>query len=77
MPDMIMAVDQGTTGTTVILLDRELNIKAHGYKTFRQIYPQPGWVEHDPQDIWHSVLDVVAEALETSDVLASRNMSQA
>jgi glycerol kinase len=71
MPDIIMAIDQGTTGTTVILLDRELNIKAHGYKMFRQIYPQPGWVEHDPEDIWHSVLDAVAEALETSDVSAS------
>jgi glycerol kinase len=71
MPDIIMAIDQGTTGTTVILLDRELNIKAHGYKTFPQIYPQPGWVEHDPEDIWHSVLDAVAEALETGDVSAS------
>ena len=71
MPDIIMAIDQGTTGTTVILLDRELKIKAHGYKTFRQIYPQPSWVEHDPEDIWHSVLDAVAEALKTSDVSAS------
>ena len=71
MPDVIMAIDQGTTGTTVILLDRELNIKAQGYKTFRQIYPQPGWVEHDPEDIWDSVLVAVVQALEKGGVSAS------
>jgi glycerol kinase len=66
-----MAIDQGTTGTTVILLDRELNIKAQGYKTFRQIYPRPGWVEHDPEDIWDSVLAAVAQALEMGGVSGS------
>jgi len=71
MPDVIMAIDQGTTGTTVIFLDRKLNIKAHGYKTIRQIYPQQGWVEHDPADIWDSVLVAVAQALEKGAVSAS------
>jgi glycerol kinase len=71
MSEFIMAIDQGTTGTTVLILDRNLTIKARGYKTFRQIYPQPGWVEHDPEDIWQSVLAAVAEALETGAVSAS------
>ena len=70
MPDIIMAIDQGTTGTTVILLDRDLNIKAQGYQTFQQIYPRPGWVEHDPEDIWDSVLTAVAQALELGGVSA-------
>jgi glycerol kinase len=75
MPDVIMAIDQGTTGTTVILLDRELNVKSQGYKTFQQIYPQPGWVEHDPEDIWDSVLAAMTHALEmgcvsTTDICA-------
>ena len=72
MSEFIMAIDQGTTGTTVLILDRNLAIKARGYKTFRQIYPQPGWVEHDPEDIWQSVLAAVAEALETGAVSASK-----
>ena len=66
-----MAIDQGTTGTTVLILDRDLSIQARGYKTFRQIYPQPGWVEHDPEDIWQSVLAAVAEALESGAISAS------
>jgi glycerol kinase len=71
MPDIIMAIDQGTTGTTVILLDGELTIRAHGYKTFRQIYPQPGWVEHDPEELWGSVLVAMAQALEKGGVTSS------
>ncbi len=45
MPGIILSIDQGTTGTTIVLLDNELNIRAHGYREFKQIYPQPGWVE--------------------------------
>lgn len=63
MSEYILAIDQGTTGSTVLLLDRELNLVSRGYREFRQIYPQPGWVEHDPGDIWNSVTGAIADAL--------------
>ena len=59
----VIAIDQGTTGSTVLVLDEQLSVRGRGYKEFRQIYPQPGWVEHDPEDIWASVLDALAQAL--------------
>ncbi|MFP4475165.1 MAG: glycerol kinase GlpK [Desulfatibacillaceae bacterium] len=63
MADIILSIDQGTTGTTVMLIDRNLKVLARGYQEFRQIYPRPGWVEHDPEDIWQSVLDATKYAL--------------
>ena len=52
----VIAIDQGTTGTTVLVLDeRARSVRGRGYREFRQIYPQPGWVEHDPEEIWASV----------------------
>jgi len=59
----VIAIDQGTTGSTVLVLDEQLQVQGRGYKEFRQIYPQPGWVEHDPEDIWASVLDALGQAL--------------
>jgi glycerol kinase len=59
----VIAIDQGTTGSTVLVLDEQLQVKGRGYKEFRQIYPQPGWVEHDPEDIWASVLDALVTAM--------------
>jgi glycerol kinase len=59
----VIAIDQGTTGSTVLVLDEQLHVRGRGYKEFRQIYPQPGWVEHDPEDIWASVLDALGQAL--------------
>jgi glycerol kinase len=59
----VISIDQGTTGSTVLVLDEQLSVRGRGYKEFRQIYPQPGWVEHDPEDIWASVLDALAQAL--------------
>jgi len=59
----VIAIDQGTTGTTVLVLDEKLAVRGRGYKEFRQIYPQPGWVEHDPEDIWGSVTTALAQAL--------------
>ena len=60
----VIAIDQGTTGSTVLVLDETLTIRGRGYKEFRQIYPQPGWVEHDPEDIWASVLAALAQAMQ-------------
>ena len=51
----ILAIDQGTTGSTVLVIDRALNIRGRHTEEFPQIYPQPGWVEHDPDAIIRSV----------------------
>lgn len=63
----VIAIDQGTTGSTVLVLDEQLVVRGRGYKEFRQIYPKPGWVEHDPEDIWGSVADALAQALKGID----------
>jgi len=59
----VIAIDQGTTGTTVLVLDEALQLRGRGYQEFRQIYPEPGWVEHDPEDIWASVCAALEAAL--------------
>ena len=59
----ILALDQGTTSSRAILFDRQGNIVSTAQKEFQQIYPQPGWVEHDPQEIWSTQAGVAAEAL--------------
>ncbi len=64
----ILAIDQGTTGTTVLVLDEQLNVKGRGYCEFAQIYPQPGWVEHDPDAILASVFDALGTAVRQSSV---------
>ena len=56
MPKFILAIDQGTTGTTAIVLDTSGRIRARAYGEIRQYYPRPGWVEHDPEEIYRSVL---------------------
>ncbi len=55
----ILAIDQGTTGTTALLVDVEGNIVARGYQEFTQYYPRPGWVEHDPEEIWDATLQAI------------------
>ena len=59
----IMALDQGTTSSRCILFDKVGNICMMSQKEFTQIYPQPGWVEHNPMEIWSSQLSVAAECL--------------
>lgn len=61
--DVILAIDQGTTGTTAMLVNRELKVLASHNVEFRQIYPKPGWVEHDLEDIWASALKAIKAAL--------------
>jgi glycerol kinase len=63
----VIAIDQGTTGSTVLVLDETLAVRGRGYKEFRQIYPTPGWVEHDPEDIWQSVTVALEQALKGID----------
>jgi len=67
----VVAIDQGTTGTTVLLIDEELRVVGRDTREFRQIYPEPGWVEHDPDDIWKSVEEALAGALRKSGIDAA------
>ncbi|MFQ3585005.1 MAG: FGGY family carbohydrate kinase, partial [Cyanobacteriota bacterium] len=58
-PFTIMALDLGTTGNRALLFDRSGQILAQAYRELPQIYPQPGWLEHDPQRIWQDTLSVM------------------
>ena len=72
MSDVVLAIDQGTTGTTALLLDANLNTLAKVNREFRQIFPRPGWVEHDAEDIWATVEATVAGVLAEADIGADR-----
>jgi len=63
MGSHILAIDQGTTGTTVLLLDEGLRVRGRTTRELPQIYPKPGWVEHDPETIWRTVVDAVGAVL--------------
>ena len=64
----ILALDQGTTSSRAIVFDHDGGIGAVAQKEFRQIFPQPGWVEHDPGEIWASQIGVAVEALGRAQV---------
>ena len=66
----IMSLDQGTTSSRCILFDRQGNNCASAQKEFQQHYPQPGWVEHDAEEIWNTTLEVSREAMEKLGVKA-------
>lgn len=59
----VMALDQGTTSSRCIIFDKQGNILSKAQKEFEQIYPKPGWVEHNPMEIWSSQLSVATEAM--------------
>lgn len=71
MAEVLLAIDQGTTGSTAVLLDRKLHIYGSVNEEYPQIFPQPGWVEHDPEAIWKSVRSVVQKVLDRSGVKVS------
>ena len=60
---MILAIDQGTTGTTCLVFDREGRVAGRAYSEFEQHFPRPGWVEHDAAEIWEVTRRVAAEAI--------------
>ena len=68
----ILAIDQGTTSTRAILFDRQARAVAVAQRELKQHYPQPGWVEHDPEDIWNDALAVLREVLSKCGVELSR-----
>lgn len=72
MEKYVMAFDQGTTSSRCILFDKAGKICSSAQKEFTQIYPQPGWVEHDPLEIWSSQLSVAVEAMGKIGVDASQ-----
>jgi glycerol kinase len=63
---LILAIDQGTTGTTCLVVDEDLRVLGRGYRELPQHFPRPGWVEHDPEEIWQSVLGAAAAAVEAA-----------
>ena len=63
MKQYIMALDSGTTSNRCILFDREGNMCSVAQKEFTQFFPQPGWVEHDANEIWQTQLSVAREAM--------------
>ena len=65
---MILAIDQGTTGSTAIVFDENGKIAGRGYSEFEQHFPRPGWVEHDANEIWQVTRRVAREALAASGV---------
>ena len=67
----IMSLDQGTTSSRCILFDHAGNICATAQKEFRQIFPHPGWVEHDAEEIWNTTLEVSRAAMEKLGVTAA------
>jgi len=67
---VILAIDQGTTGSTVVILNRELEVVAKATTEFPQIYPKPGWVEHGPEAIWGSVEQSLRTALDGAGLSA-------
>ena len=63
MPTHLIAIDQGTTSTRAIVFDDKLAPVAVAQQELRQIYPAPGWVEHDPEEIWETVLATIRAVL--------------
>ncbi len=65
---MVLAIDQGTTATNVVVFDERGRVVGSGQTQLNQSYPQAGWVEHDPEEIWSATLEAIKKALEDGDV---------
>lgn len=66
MSKYILSIDAGTTGITILLLNQELQIVDRAYSEFEQFYPKPGWVEHNPQEIWEVTKTLISTIIERS-----------
>ena len=67
----VLAIDAGTTGVTVLVVDEAGTVAGRGYREFPQSFPRPGWVEHDPEDWWQALVAACTEALESAGVEAT------
>ncbi|MFL6287738.1 MAG: FGGY family carbohydrate kinase [Actinomycetes bacterium] len=65
----VLVIDAGTTGVTALVVGDDTHVQRRGYREFAQHFPQPGWVEHQPEEIWTATVEAVREALEGSDAL--------
>jgi glycerol kinase len=68
MPEAVLALDQGTTGSTALVFAKDGAVLGRAYSEFTQHYPEPGWVEHDPEELWRTSLAVMGQALEAAAV---------
>jgi len=68
MEGYVLAIDQGTTGTTVLVFNHDGAVCGRGYSEFTQYYPHPGWVEHDAAELWQVTLQVITQALADADI---------
>lgn len=75
MAGCILALDQGTTSSRAILFDHKGNLVRSSQQEFTQIYPKPGWVEHDSNEIWHTQLQVARDIVENADDIAAIGIS--
>jgi glycerol kinase len=73
---VILAIDQGTTGTTCLVLDDDLRVTGRGYRELPQHFPRPGWVEHDPDEIWATVTGAARDASGHPTVVAITNQRE-
>src|SRR5688572_1987754 len=64
----VLAIDQGTTGSTCLVVGRDGRILGRAYREIPQHYPQPGWVEHDPRDLLDRTVDAAREAIQNAQV---------
>ena len=64
----VLALDQGTTGSTALVVDPDGGVRARGYAELPQHYPQPGWVEHDPEQIWATTVQALGQAVAASGI---------
>jgi glycerol kinase len=70
--DLVLAIDQGTTGSTCLVVDRDMRVVARATREFPQHFPSPGWVEHEPEELWASVVAALGDALGKSGVSPAR-----
>ena len=68
MEQYILSLDQGTSSSRAIVFDRKGQICSMAQREFTQIFPKPGWVEHNPHEIWSSQASVIAEAISAIDI---------
>jgi len=68
MNEYILIIDQGTTGTRSTIVNKEGELIAYSYKEHKQIYPKPGWVEHDPTEIWENTKQVILESIKKAKI---------
>ena len=67
----VLALDQGTTGSTALVVDPDGAVRARGYAELPQHFPQPGWVEHDPAQIWATTVQALGQAMAASGITAA------